>query len=79
MNFLKAIAAFALVAASPITAAQADSYPSQPIRLVVPYAAGGTSDLIARLLAEPMAAALKVPLVVENRAGAGGNIGTEQA
>ncbi|WP_299451452.1 tripartite tricarboxylate transporter substrate binding protein [uncultured Pigmentiphaga sp.] len=78
MNFLKAIAAFALVAASPITAAQADSYPSQPIRLVVPYAAGGTSDLIARLLAEPMAAALKVPLVVENRAGAGGNIGTEQ-
>ncbi|NYT36490.1 tripartite tricarboxylate transporter substrate binding protein [Allopusillimonas soli] len=60
------------------TSALAADYPSQPIRIIVPYAAGGTTDLIARLVGQHMGTALGQPVVVENKAGAGGNIGTEQ-
>ncbi len=55
--------------------AQADSYPSRPITLIVPYPAGGTTDLAARTIAQGMAPFLKQSIVVDNRAGAGGNIG----
>lgn len=53
----------------------AQGYPSRPIRLVVPFAAGGATDLAARLLGEAMARDLGQPLVVENRPGAGSTIG----
>jgi tripartite-type tricarboxylate transporter receptor subunit TctC len=50
--------------------------PDRPIRVIVPFGAGGPTDVVARVLAEPVGAALGQPLVIENRAGAGGNLGT---
>lgn len=55
------------------------SYPSQPIRFIVPYAAGGGVDLIARAIAPRLSERLGQPVVIDNRGGAGGNIGTELA
>jgi len=55
----------------------AQDYPFKPIRMVVPFAAGGAVDLTARLFAGKMQASMKVPVIVENRAGAGGNVGVD--
>jgi tripartite-type tricarboxylate transporter receptor subunit TctC len=55
----------------------AQAYPSRPIRVVVPLAAGGTGDTLGRIVAEGLGAALNAPVVVDNRPGAGGVIGTE--
>jgi tripartite-type tricarboxylate transporter receptor subunit TctC len=57
--------------------AQAQTYPSRPVKVVVPFAAGGPLDLVARTLSDKLSARLKQPFVIENRVGAGGNIGTE--
>ena len=59
------------------TAAQAQDWPAKPIKLIVPYAAGGPTDAIARLLATKVGATLRQPVVVDNRAGAGGTIGVD--
>lgn len=59
-------------------AAYADDFPSRPIKLLVGAPPGGTTDTIARAIATPMAEALKQPVIVENRPGAGGNIAAEQ-
>src|SRR3954447_25152451 len=60
-------------------AARADDYPSRPITIIVPFAAGGPSDAMARVLAEQMRTSLGQPLVIENVTGAGGSIGVGRA
>ncbi|WP_086923199.1 Bug family tripartite tricarboxylate transporter substrate binding protein [Variovorax sp. JS1663] len=60
-------------------AAAEPGYPSQPIKLMVPWPAGGGVDTTARMISEPLAQKLGQPIVIDNRGGAGGNIGTELA
>jgi tripartite-type tricarboxylate transporter receptor subunit TctC len=68
----------ALIAMAASTSA-AEPYPDRPVTLIVPYAAGGSSDVLARLLNEPLSKSLGQPIVIDNRAGAGSRIGTEFA
>ena len=65
----------AVAVAAPLATAQ--SWPSRPIRVIVPFPAGGGIDTVARIIAPKMAESLGQPLVIENRVGAGGTVGTE--
>src|SRR6202022_2734832 len=69
--------ALALIAASMATNARAADYPTRPIKLVVPYAAGGPTDVLGRLVGEYLGRDLKQPVIVENKPGAQGAIGAE--
>jgi tripartite-type tricarboxylate transporter receptor subunit TctC len=60
-----------------LSAAQADNYPSRPIKLLVGASAGGTTDTMARAIAQPLSQSLGQPVLVENRPGAGGNLAAE--
>ena len=73
-HFLQCSAAGAALLAS--AGAWAEGWPARPIKLLVPFPAGTSPDLIARAVAEPLAAALGQAIVVDNRPGAGGNVGT---
>ena len=72
--WIKAVAALVALAAAPWAAAQAD-WPTRPVTLIVPFAAGGTTDIVARLVGQKLSQAWGQPIVVEDRPGAGGNIG----
>ena len=75
---LAAAAALAVAAALP-GAAWAQAYPSKPLTMVVPFSAGGTTDILARIVGKAMEAELGQPIVIDNKAGAGGNIGAQAA
>ncbi len=72
---IRLIAAIAL--ASLATLAQAQAWPSKPIKWVVPFAPGGTTDILARTVGEKLALALGQPVIIENKPGAGGSVGAE--
>ncbi len=71
------IAGLGMLGAAPVQA-QAD-FPSRPLKMIVPFPPGGTSDVLGRLMAEEMGKVLKQPIVVENIGGAGGIVGTDRA
>ena len=78
-GLIAAAAAAAACALLPGLAAAQGAFPSKTITIIVPFAAGGTTDILARVVAQGMGAELGQPVVVDNRAGAGGNIGGQLA
>src|SRR5262245_32703964 len=75
-KFLQLAAGAAALPAAP-SIARAQAYPSRPVRLVVPIAAGGSQDILARLIGQWLSERLGQQFVIDNRPGGGGNIGTE--
>ncbi len=76
MRLIKTAAAVAAALAASVTFAQA--YPSKPIRLVIPFAPGGSTDIVGRIMAAKLSPLLGQPVIVENKAGAGGSIGAAE-
>jgi tripartite-type tricarboxylate transporter receptor subunit TctC len=71
------LAGIALLSALATGLARAEEFPSRPIRMIVPYAAGGGTDIVARLVAQKLQEKWGTPVIVENHGGAGGNIGAK--
>jgi tripartite-type tricarboxylate transporter receptor subunit TctC len=76
-RFNGGMAAAMVLAAS--RSAYAQSYPAKPIRVIVPYPPAGGTDVVFRILSEPLSAELGQPMVIENKGGAAGNLGTDLA
>ena len=74
-RIIKAILIAALLVVS--TASSAQSYPSKPIHIIVPYPAGGTSDILARTIGQRLSESFGQPVIVENKSGANGNVGAD--
>ena len=72
---LLALASLVTMGASPI--ALANTWPAKPVKIVVPFSAGGSTDVIARMLGQKLAEIWGQPVIIDNRAGAGGNVGTD--
>jgi tripartite-type tricarboxylate transporter receptor subunit TctC len=77
MNRRHALLSTAAALAAPATFAQKDNWPSRPLRIVVPYPPGGSSDIIARAIGNLLSDALKQSVIVENKPGANGNLGAD--
>jgi tripartite-type tricarboxylate transporter receptor subunit TctC len=77
LNRRQALLSTAAALSSPAAFAQKDNWPSKPLRIVVPYPPGGSSDIIARAIGNLMAESLKQSVVVENKPGANGNLGAD--
>ena len=78
-NVLTACPALAATLVTPSVWAQANGYPNRPIRMIVPFSAGISPDVVARLIGDKLSHALGQPVVIDNRPGAGGMIGAEAA
>jgi tripartite-type tricarboxylate transporter receptor subunit TctC len=74
-KFIAALIMLPIVAASSFAAGPADNFPNKPIHMIVPYPPGGGFDVVARLIGNKLAERLKQTVIIENRAGANGNIG----
>jgi tripartite-type tricarboxylate transporter receptor subunit TctC len=81
MSVMKTLLFSAIVATTlgTVASAAADDYPTRPITIIAPFPAGGPSDVVVRILSEPMRIALGQPVIIENVTGAGGNIGVGRA
>lgn len=76
---LKTLAAATLAVAGMGSALAADTYPDKPLTMIVPFSAGGTTDILARIVGQALGQELGQTIIIENKPGAGGNIGAQQA